>query len=68
MFKPGNMYRHRSSLDVDIYIVDLPDDYGDEVLLKVKYWHRNSKFFTPDTTTVDNIIVKKHHFENWKLV
>ena len=66
MFQQGKFFRHSSSLDLDIYIVDKPIRKKDGVILKIKYYNRHMKTFQPDASTVDNILIKKSSLKNWK--
>lgn len=67
MFEPGLVYRHQSTLDVDLYVVRV-EDHQDLFLLTVKYWNRNSHCFQPDSRTTDNVVVRKSQLENWSQV
>lgn len=65
MFKPGNLYRHKSTLDIDLYLVREPEDHQDDTELEIKYWNRNSKCFQPGTEVVR---IRKSELPMWEMV
>ncbi len=60
----GNLYRHPSCLDVDMYIVKVSYKGPTYIKLKVKWWNRHGKFFHCD----DTVQVKRKDVKRWVVV
>lgn len=63
MFQRGKTYKHKSTLDVNVYVLSEPVDLGDEISMKIRYWNAFYRIFQGD---IDCIIVKKQHLDKWK--
>ena len=67
-FEKGKLYRHKNCTDIDFFIASEPEDVGNDWLLKVKYWNRAYKMFQPDSTFIDDVVIKKDLIRNWSKV
>lgn len=67
MLEQGKMYRHISTLDVDMYVKRNPLYLDDEVVVTFLYWNRNYRAFH---TNRDGGYVQEKHVipvkELWK--
>jgi hypothetical protein len=61
MFKVRNLYRHDSTLDIDLYVVGITSTKS----LFVRYWNRHSKFFQGRDEIVT---IKEKDYHHWKQV
>jgi len=66
MFKPGDIWRHKHCLDIDIEIQKIQYRGPDYWKIKVMYWNRHMKTYAH----WDSEIVKiyKTEWPKWKLV
>lgn len=65
-FKPGNRYRHRNCLDIDLNVEKILGESDELISLIVCYWNRHMDF--PQGPMPDVVRVKKSDLSNWALV
>lgn len=66
-FIKGSLYRHKSTIDIDIYIVRAIE-HSNHWELETKYWNRHSKCFQPDAISTEGVIVQKDQLHLWENV
>lgn len=52
MMKAGRLYRHISTLDVDVYVAAINDESPDQITAHVRYWNRHLGAFHDEEETV----------------
>ena len=60
------MYRHKNTLDIDLYVQNEPILFEDSIKLSVKYWNRHSNIFQPNNTSTEVVIINKDQFYLWR--
>lgn len=67
-FNATGFYRHKDTLDIDIYVVRVIDEYELGATLVVKYWNRHLKTFQPDAEDSETVSINKQDYNKWKEV
>lgn len=60
--KPGIKIRHQNTLDVDLKVMGVINDYGDSIGFLTSYWNRHWKFVIHS----EMVAIKKDQLYLWK--
>lgn len=65
MFRPWEVWRHNSCLDMDLLIIKIQYRGPTYLKCKVRFVDRKGNFFDKGPSTVN---IQRKHFEHWRLV
>lgn len=66
MFRPGELWRHKNCLDIDVEIKKVGYMCSEYFKIRVKYWNRHIGVYCwNDPETVK---IKREDFYKWKLI
>lgn len=68
MFEKNKRYKHRTSLDIDMYVYFIIEDTVDYITISAKWWNRFSKLFQPDSISTETIKIYRKDFDKWQEV
>lgn len=60
--KQGGLYRHRNTLDIDVYVVGPVFPYNYEIAFIAAYWNRHYKMIQGDKEVIK---IKYKDLKNW---
>jgi len=66
MFRPGDRWRHKNCLDIDLIIVAVTYAGPSLTRAKVLYWQRHMGALM--TTTTETVTIKRKDFGNWQRI
>jgi hypothetical protein len=65
MFEINQYYRHTSTLDIDIFVLDVLAKSEDEVTLSVAYWNRHYNMMQG---RIEHVTINSSDYHLWKRI